>query len=97
MRMIFLAAALTIASVPALAQSEECPQGTTKTSPDGSPVTCSADTSDEGAAADQGGDQGGAVLQLVDSSAGPVPGDPELKKARRIRGADSLNGGISYV
>ena len=49
MRMTLLASAAVIAfaSAPAFAQDTECPQGTSKTSLDGSPVTCSADTTDD--------------------------------------------------
>ena len=52
------AAALTIAGVPAFAQSTDCPQGTTNTAPEGSPVTCEADASAaEPAPADPAGEQ----------------------------------------
>ena len=62
MHRILLAAAtaLTIASVPAFAQSTDCPQGTTNTAPEGSPVTCEADASSaEPAPADPAGEQAG--------------------------------------
>lgn len=60
-----------MASVPAFAQSE-CPEGTSKEGPDGSVVTCEADTtSSEPAPSDPAGNQsGGAALDNTDAGQG---------------------------
>ena len=70
MHRILLAAvaAFTLASLPAFAQDTECPQGTTKTSPDGSPVTCSADTTEEAAPAAD--DPGANALDATEAGQG---------------------------